>query len=91
MKLQEADRLFATPARVKALEALLDDKASRRIALKGLRGSAAALLFAALKPRKNPYLIIADDIDAAAIYITTFVRLRARQTWLFSRVATAAT
>ena len=65
MKLQEADRLFATPARVKALEALLDDKASRRIALKGLRGSAAALLFAALKPRKNPYLIIADDIDAA--------------------------
>lgn len=50
---------------MKALEALLDDKAARKIALTGLRGSAPALLFAALKPRKYPYIIVADDIDAA--------------------------
>lgn len=65
MKLKEADNIFATPARVKALEALLDDKKVARIALSGLRGSAPAMLFAALKRRKSPLLIVADDIDAA--------------------------
>ena len=65
MTLQEADRIFATKARMEALQALLDDKKARRIALTGLKGSAAALLFAALKPLKYPYIIIADDLDAA--------------------------
>lgn len=65
MKLSEADRLFATPARIEALTALLDDRKARRIALTGLRGSAAALLFAALPVKKYPYIIVADDIDAA--------------------------
>lgn len=65
MKLKEADNIFATPARVKVLEALLDDKKVARIALSGLRGSAPAMLFAALKRRKSPLLIVADDIDAA--------------------------
>ncbi len=65
MKLLEADRLFATPARIKALETLLDDKALLRISLDGLKGSAAALLFAGLAPRRNPILIVADDLDSA--------------------------
>lgn len=65
MNIQEADSLFATPARLKALGALLDDRKARRISLTGLRGSAPALLLAALRPRKYPYLVIADDADAA--------------------------
>ena len=65
MNLNEADKLFATPAREKALEALLEDKEARRIRLTGLRGSAPALLFAGLKPRKYPYIIVANDLDAA--------------------------
>ena len=65
MKLREADSLFPTPARIKALETLIDDKKTERIALTGLKGSAPAMLFAALKPRKTPYIIVADDIDAA--------------------------
>lgn len=50
---------------MEALRALLDDGNARRIALTGLRGSAAAFLFAALPPKKYPYIIVADDIDAA--------------------------
>jgi len=65
VKLQEADRLFATPSRIKALNSLLDDKKVKHIAINGLRGSAPALLFAALPAKKYPYIIVADDIDAA--------------------------
>ena len=65
MKLKEADNLFVTKSRGDALEALIDDKKVRRIALKGLKGSAPAMLFAGLKARKQPFLIVADDIDAA--------------------------
>ncbi|MDE6299958.1 MAG: hypothetical protein K2M10_09990, partial [Muribaculaceae bacterium] len=65
MLLKEADGLFVTPARRAALEAMLADKKIRRIRLAGLKGSAAALLFAALPERKAPYLIVADDMDAA--------------------------
>lgn len=65
MKLNEADSLFATPARIKALETLIDDKTVGRIALTGLKGSAPAMLFAALRQRKSPYIIVADDFDAA--------------------------
>jgi len=65
VKLKEADNLFVTKSRGDALEALIDDKKVRRIALKGLKGSAPAMLFAGLKARKQPFLIVADDIDAA--------------------------
>lgn len=65
MKIQEADKLFATDAHCSALEGMIADKKVRRIALNGLKGSAPAMLFARLKPQKTPYLIVADDIDAA--------------------------
>lgn len=65
MNLLEADALFATPARIEALAALIDDSEARRILLPGLRGSAPALLFAALPARKHPYIIVADDLDDA--------------------------
>ncbi len=65
MNLQEAAKLFATPARIKTLTSLLDDKKVNRISLKGLKGSAPALLFSQLPKKKYPYIIVADDIDAA--------------------------
>ena len=65
MKLQEADKLFATDVRVASLEESIKNKNIGKIALKGLHGSAASMLFAALSPRKQPYIIVADDFDAA--------------------------
>lgn len=65
MKLSEAYNLFATPARCKALDNLIADRKTGRITLKGLKGSAPAMLFAGLRSRRSPYLIIADDMDAA--------------------------
>lgn len=65
MKLAEATKLFATDARLASFKKILDDKSVRKIALKGLYGSAPAMLFASLPPTKTPYIIIADDFDAA--------------------------
>ena len=65
MTLNEAQRIFASDARVKALTEATFDKKCRRIALKGLHGSAPAMLFASLPERKNPYIIVADDMDGA--------------------------
>lgn len=65
MELIEADRIFATAARTAATEKILADKAVRSAFLGGLPGSAPAMLLAALKAPKHPYLIIADDFDDA--------------------------
>ncbi len=65
MNLHDAAKLFATPVRIKALTDLLDDRKAHRISLKGLKGSAPALLFSQLPKRKHPYIIVADDLDAA--------------------------
>ena len=65
MKLSEAEQLFATDARVGSLKKVLADKKSRKISVKGLQGSAAAMLIASLPDAKRPYLIVADDFDTA--------------------------
>ena len=65
MNLSEAAHLFASDSRVAALKNLLDDKKLKRISLSGLYGSAPAMLFSALPRLKKPYLIVADDFDAA--------------------------
>lgn len=65
MELKDADRLFATSARVNAVKKAIDDKDIRRVFLAGLDGSAPAMLIAGLPEPQTPYLIIADDIDAA--------------------------
>ena len=44
MTLAKAADLFATPARLKALNKLISDKKVSRISLVGLKGSAAAVL-----------------------------------------------
>lgn len=65
MDLKEATRLFATGPLLEATEKALSDKQIRRLSLRGLRGSAPAVLFSALKPRKEPYIIVADDLEGA--------------------------
>lgn len=65
MKLSEADKLFASDARVASLNKLIADKQVSKISLRGLRGSAPAMLFASLPKLKKPYIIVADDFDAA--------------------------
>ena len=65
MQLSEADKLFATSARINGVEKILADKKVRKVLLSGLEGSSAAMLFAGLKPSKHPSLIISDDLDTA--------------------------
>ncbi|MDE6011031.1 MAG: transcription-repair coupling factor, partial [Muribaculaceae bacterium] len=65
MTLEEADLLFATPARIAELTAKTDDKLIRRVLLRGLPGSAPAMLFARLPKRRIPWLIVTDDPDSA--------------------------
>ena len=64
MDLQEADRLFATEARVAAVESMLSS-GSRRMRLSGLPGSAPAMLLAALGKRRSPMIVVGDDPDDA--------------------------
>lgn len=64
MTISEADSLFATAARVKALKELLRKPSGLRLRLNGLQGSAAAMLMAGIAPSK-PALAIADDADSA--------------------------
>ena len=58
-------KLFATPARIKALKELIDSKKISRVLLEGLSGSAPAMLLAGLPRSAKPYVIVADDADAA--------------------------
>lgn len=68
MTLREADEIFASPSRLKAVAAFVSDDKVRRISLSGLAGSAPAMLFAALDLHR-PLLIVANDIsDAGYVY-----------------------
>ena len=65
MTLGEAAALFATPARLKALTQLIADRKARRVALAGLRGSAASVLLGKVADVKRPMVVVADDADSA--------------------------
>ena len=45
MRLKEADRLFATSGRVKAVESFIEDDKRRRMLITGLAGSSPSMLF----------------------------------------------
>lgn len=65
MRLKEADRLFATSGRVKAVESFIEDDKRRRMLITGLAGSSPSMLFSGLKRLKVPYLLIADEAESA--------------------------
>ena len=69
--------LFATKARVRALEKVLASPGASRFAITGLAGSAPALLFSALKKREVPLLIVADDFDDAGYIYNDLCNLAA--------------
>lgn len=65
MTINELSGIFATKPRLDAINSLLSERKTRHIRLRGLEGSAPALLFASLKKGKHPFLVIADDFDTA--------------------------
>ena len=56
MKITELDGLFMTPARRKALAGVLALAERGRVELRGLAGSAPAMVFAALEGLKAPLI-----------------------------------
>ncbi|MBD5217769.1 MAG: transcription-repair coupling factor [Bacteroidales bacterium] len=75
MKLSEADKLFATPARVRSVRSFINGEHGDRMLITGLDGSAPAMLFAALPNGKSPYILIADDADAAGYLYNDICRI----------------
>ena len=75
MKLSEADKLFATPARVRSVRSFIKGEHGDRMLITGLDGSAPAMLFAALPNGKSPYILIADDADAAGYLYNDICRI----------------
>lgn len=73
MTLREADELFVSPARLKAVKSILSDRKASRISFSGLVGSAPAMLFAALRKYKSVLLIIAGDLEETG-YIYNDIR-----------------
>lgn len=65
MELLEAVRQFATPTKIKAVDEALSSRATRRMRLCGLAGSAPAMLITQLKKRREPILVIANDAEEA--------------------------
>ena len=65
MEIKELCEIINSKARRDALKALLADRKCHTATIDGLAGSAAAMLFAGLPKRRQPYLIIASDIDEA--------------------------
>ena len=65
MEIKELCDIIGTKARKEALARLLTDRHNRVASIDGLAGSAAAVMFSQLPKAKEPYLIIANDIDEA--------------------------
>ena len=65
MEIKELCDIIGTKARKEALARLLTDRRNRVASIDGLAGSAAAVMFSQLPKAKEPYLIIANDIDEA--------------------------
>ena len=65
MNLDQADPLFATAERIGRLTDAIAGRETGRLRLCNLPGSAPAMLFAGLPARRTPWLIVADDPEAA--------------------------
>ena len=65
MDIRELCDIFNSKPRLAAVKKLLTAKRNRTVAIDGLAGSSAAMLFARLPRLDAPYLIIANDLDEA--------------------------
>lgn len=75
MKITELDGLFMTPARRKALAGVLALAERGRVELRGLAGSAPAMVFAALEGLKAPLLVVGDSLDDAGYLYQDLTKL----------------
>lgn len=65
LTIEEAGALFATKAKLKALDRLIDKKEITRASLVGLKGSAAGVLLGKLSQEGRRMIVVADDADTA--------------------------
>ena len=65
VEIKELCEIIGSKARKEALSRLLADRRNRVSEIDGLAGSAASMLFTQLPKGKEPYLIIANDLDEA--------------------------
>ncbi|MDE7381538.1 MAG: transcription-repair coupling factor [Muribaculaceae bacterium] len=75
MTIQEADQLFATPARIRSIDKTLADSKVKHLLLTGLPASAPAMLFAGMSKGKQPSILIADDADEAGYFFHDLSRI----------------
>ena len=67
--------MFCGEARAQALRQLLDGRRRGTMVIDGLAGSASAVLFSRLPRRRQPYLIVANDLDEAGYIYNDLVQL----------------
>lgn len=83
MNLKEADKLFATSHRIETLDSSISARNNRHTRLTGLPGSAPAMLFAGLKKRRHPYIIVCDDEDTAGYMYHDLCQIAGKETVSF--------
>ena len=67
--------MFCGEARAQALRQLLDGRRRGTMVIDGLAGSASAVLFSRLPRRRQPYLIVANDLDEAGYIYNDLVQI----------------
>lgn len=75
MEIKELCDIFCGKARTDALKQILDGRRRGNIVIDGLAGSASSMLFSRLPNRKQPYLIVANDLDEAGYIYNDLVQL----------------
>ena len=75
MTIQEAEKLFATPGRISALEQGIKDKKIRRALLKGLRGSSVGMMLGGIDYKKGALIAVADDQESAGYLYHDLVQI----------------
>ncbi|MCR5130513.1 MAG: transcription-repair coupling factor [Prevotella sp.] len=86
MKIQDIAKLYGESTQVGALRIVLGDKSLKTVTLQGLVGSAAPVVFAALRATgkcKQPLLFILQDADEAGYFYNDLVQLLDSNTVLF--------
>ena len=73
--LESFSREFMGGGRAEAVDTLISERQSRRIRLTGLAGSSPAMALAALKKRREPVVVIANDAESAAYLYNDLVAI----------------
>lgn len=78
MEVQELLKLYTVHPQIMALDAVLKDKSSQNIFLKGLNGSGAAMTIASLfMKRRGSYVCVLNDMEEAGYFYHDLIQLTA--------------